>query len=308
MKKVTIDFHNMWGGFDKNNNVITNTLRLLYDVEVSSNPDISICQVSPASHQSPPPERFVTKGKSKVVHWMVESIDRTGEPDYDRCDFSITSCRFNDERNTRVPLWSMYVNWFGDQEEDYQKGRNQALLVSPKKLLSPMNHTEKKKFCSILTNNDMGIRKEHYPEFIKLSIEHGLMTESRGRFLQNMPTIGGDELDKLNYLDSFKFNMCYDNGKSDGWITEKLIHPIYKGCIPIYWGCKTVVDEFNEDRFIHVRNYDNIYKMWDHILELTYNKNMFKEMQSQPCFPNNKIPDAANPEYLIEGLKRIVES
>lgn len=308
MKKVTIDFHNMWGGFDKNNNVITNTLRLLYDVEVSSNPDISICQVSPASHQSPPPESFVTKGKNKVVHWMVESIDRTGEPDYNRCDFSITSCRFNDDRNTRLPLWSMYVNWFGDQEEDYQKGRNQALLVSPKKLLAPMKQTEKKKFCSILTNNDMGIRKDHYPEFIKLSIDHGLMTESRGRFLQNMPSIGGDELDKLNYLDSFKFNMCYDNGESDGWITEKLIHPIYKGCIPIYWGCKTVIDEFNEDRFIHVRNYDDIYKMWDRVMELNYNNNMFKEVQSQPCFPNNKIPDAANPEYLIEGLKRIIES
>ena len=69
-----------------------------------------------------------------------------------------------------------------------------------------------------------------YPAFINLSIDNGLMTESRGRFLQNMPPLGGDELDKLSYIDSFKFNMCYDNGEYDGWITEKLIHPIYKGC------------------------------------------------------------------------------
>jgi hypothetical protein len=308
MKKVSINFHNMWGGFDKNNNIITNTLRLLYNVEISENPDISICQVSPPELHAPPPERFATKGKNKVVHWMVESIDRTGEPDYHRCDFSITSCRFNDPRNTRVPLWSMYVNWFGDQKESYEKGRNQAFLVSCKKLLAPIKHTEKKKFCCILTNNDMGIRKNHYPAFINLSMDNGLMTESRGRFLQNMPPLGGDELDKLSYIDSFKFNMCYDNGEYDGWITEKLIHPIYKGCIPIYWGCKTVGEEFNKDRFIHARNYDNIHNMWDDVMELTYNKRMFKEIQSQPCFPNNKIPDCANPEHLIEKLKRIVES
>lgn len=308
MKKVTIDFHNMWGGFDKNNNIITNTLRLLYDVKISVNPDISICQVCPADHQAPEPEYFVTKGKNKVVHWMTESIERTGSPDYDRCDFSITSCRFNDEKNIRIPSWSMYLNWINNQEDDYKKGRNQSFLVSPKKLVSKIQHTEKKKFCCLLVNNDLGIRKNDYPQIMKLSIDNGLLIESRGRYLQNMQNLGGDELDKLNYIDSFKFNLCYDNGDADGYITEKLIHPIYKGCIPIYWGCKTVGAEFNEDRFIHARNYSSIEEMWDHIMKLNYNKDMFKEMQSQPCFPNNQIPEVGNPEYIIENLKKIVES
>lgn len=308
MKTIKLDFYNMWGGFDKNNNIITNTLKLCYNVEISNNPDISICQVSPPSHGANPPESFARKGKNKVVHWFVESIDRTGNPDYNKCDFSISSCRLNDDRNVRIPLWSMYINWFGDQQEDYVRGRNQAFLVSPKQLLYTKYFDKKKKFCCVLTNNDIGIRSSHYPEFIKLSIENGLLTESRGRYLQNMPSIGGDELDKLNYINSFKFNLCYDNSEYDGWITEKLIHPIYVGCIPIYWGCKTVVDEFNSHRFIHARDYTSVSSMWEDILKINNNQGLIRDIQNQPCFPGNKIPDCATPEYLIEKLKRIVEA
>lgn len=308
MKRIKINFHNMWGGFDKNNNIITNTLRLNYNVEVSEDADVSVCQVSPASHGSRPPESFAVKGKTKVIHWMVESIDRTGEPDYNKCDFSFSSCRFHDDRNVRIPLWSMYVNWFGSQEEDYLEGRNQAFLVSPKNLLNTRHHQEKKKFCCILTNNDLGIRSSHYPAFIKLSIDNGLLTESRGRYLQNMQSIGGDELHKLRYIEEFKFNLCYDNGEYDGWITEKLIHPIYVGSIPIYWGCKSVVNEFNRNRFIHARDYPDINAMWEDVLRINNNKGLFRDIQNQPCFPDNKIPECATPEYLIEKFKRIIEA
>ena len=139
----------------------------------------------------PQSERFTNKfkGKSKIVHWSVESIDRTGKPDYSKCDFSFSSCEYEHENNTRVPLWSMYVNWFKDQEETYVPERNQAFLVSPKKLLQQKQHSPKKKFCTILTNNDMGIRKDVYPRFISLGIENGLLVESRGRYLTNMPPI-----------------------------------------------------------------------------------------------------------------------
>jgi len=310
-KPITIDFRNMWGGFFKHDNLITNTLSLEYDVSVDEqNPDIVVCQVCPKSHGAPDPQSFVhgLKGKSKVIYWLVESIDRTGNPDYSSCDFSFSSCEHDDDRNVRVPLWSMYVNWFGDKKESYVPDRNQAFLVSPDKLLQNREHSEKNKFCCILTNNDMGMRKEVYPAFVNLGIENGLLVESRGRYLTNMPPIANDEKNKLDYIDAFKFNLCYDNGQASGWVTEKLIHPIYQGSIPIYWGCNNVASEFNEERFIHARNFDNLGSMWEKIMELNYNKDKFLEMQSQPCFPNNSIPDCASPEFLVEKFKRIVEA
>ena len=200
------------------------------------------------------------------------------------------------------------MNWFGDKQESYVPDRNQAFLVSPDMLLQNREYSEKNKFCCILTNNDMGMRKEVYPAFVNLGIENGLLVESRGRYLTNMPPIANDEKNKLDYIDAFKFNLCYDNGQASGWVTEKLIHPIYQGSIPIYWGCSNVASEFNEERFIHARNFDNLGSMWEKIMELNYNKDKFLEMQSQPCFPNNSIPDCASPEFLVEKFKRIVEA
>lgn len=311
MKQISIDFRNMWGGFFGHDNIVTNTLSLEYDVVVDAqNPDIVICQVTPQSHGAPPPEQLIQDriGKSKIIYWLVESIDRTGEPDYSQCDFSFSSCCFDDERNVRIPLWAMYVNWFGGREDSYVEGRNQAFLVSPDKLLKPQIHTPKKKFCCVLTNNDMGLRKDIYPRFINFGVENGLLVESRGRYLTNMSPIGDDERHKLEYIDDFKFNLCYDNGEADGWVTEKLIHPIYQGVIPIYWGCPSVGREFNENRFIHARDFECAEQLFDTILEVWNSEKRFQEIQSQPCFPDNRVPDCANPEYIIEELKSVVES
>lgn len=307
MKELKIDFRNMWGGFFKHDNIITNTLSLEYSVTVDeNNPDIVVCQSSPPDHQTPSAADLTRsmKGRAKIVHWLVESIDRTGDPNYSDCDFSFSSCKFGDERNVRVPLWAMYVDWFGNQ---YVQGRNQAFLVSPEKLLEPPPYAEKRKFCCILTNNGMGLREEVYPKFINFGVENGLLVESRGRAFTNMPPIGADERDKIEYIEDFKFNLCFDNGEADGWVTEKLIHPLSVGVIPIYWGCQDVSEEFNENAFIHARKFDNIDELNNEVLNIYNKPELFREVQNQPCFPDNKIPDCANPEFLLEKFKTVLE-
>ena len=94
MRTIKLDFRNMWGGFFKHDNIVTNTLSLRYNIIIDEqDPDIVICQASPPDHGSPSPSSFASDriGKSKIVHWLVESIDRTGEPDYTQCDFSLSS-------------------------------------------------------------------------------------------------------------------------------------------------------------------------------------------------------------------------
>ena len=150
----------------------------------------------------------------------------------------------------------------------------------------------------------MALRAEVYPEFIGFGIENGLLVESRGRAFTNMPSIGGDEKDKLEYINDFKFNLCFDNGEADGWITEKLIHPLSKGVIPIYWGCADVGEEFNEDAFIHARRFNNTDELNQAVLGIYNKPELFAEIQSQSCFPDNKIPDCANPEFLLEEFKK----
>ena len=122
-----------------------------------------------------------------------------------------------------------------------------------------------------------------------------------------MPPIGADERDKIEYIEDFKFNLCFDNGEADGWVTEKLIHPLSVGVIPIYWGCQDVSEEFNENAFIHARKFDNIDELNNEVLNIYNKPELFREVQNQPCFPDNKIPDCANPEFLLEKFKTVLE-
>ena len=70
MKQLKIDFKNMWGGFFKHDNIITNTLSLEYTVTVDeNNPDIIVCQSSPSDHQSPSAASLTDgmKGRAKIT-------------------------------------------------------------------------------------------------------------------------------------------------------------------------------------------------------------------------------------------------
>ena len=308
MKTIKIDFLKMYGGFFKHDNIITNTLNMEYNVVIDpQDPDIVICQHFPGE-----PAAYFTnhlRKRCKVVHWFLESLSNIGPINTADYDYSFSSCKMDTKNNIRIPLWSLYIDWFDNQ---YIENRNQAFLCSPEKLIGPREFEEKTNFCCILTNtakqrHNRCIREKFYPYFMEYFGKRDIFVESRGRFLQNMPSIGGNEKHKLEYIKDFKFNLCFDNGNDDGWITEKIIHPIYEGVIPIYWGCADVGDEFNIDAFIHARDFKTPEDLCEEVLRVHNNPSVFKEIQKQPCFPENKIPEHVKPEFLLEELKRLLE-
>ena len=295
--KLKIDFRNFWGGFMKEDNLITNTLRMKHEVSIDEqNPDVVIVQNTGREFSS-------DYGDAKVVHWFVEALDRTGTPDYDKCHASFTSCKFDDERNIRIPLWQFYIDWFGNS---YVAGRNPAFLVPVDQLTAKREPSKKDKFCCVLTNNDLGLRKVVYPRAFQYWMNKGFGIESRGNFLRTHPSIGGDEMTKQTYIRDFKFNLCFDNSEYPGWITEKIIHPLIEGVVPIYWGAADVGEEFNTSAMIHARDFGTDIELYDRVIEIAQDEKLFSEMQTQPIFPDNKIPDHVTPEFLLAEMERVV--
>ena len=80
-----------------------------------------------------------------------------------------------------------------------------------------------------------------------------------------------------------------------------------EGSIPIYWGGIDVEEEFNKDGFIHVRRFDNLDEVHDRVFQIYKNEELFYDIQTQPCFPDNKIPECATPEFILSKLETIVE-
>ena len=54
----------------------------------------------------------------------------------------------------------------------------------------------------------------------------------RGKWKNN---IGTSVNDKIEWLKSYKFNICFENSSYPGYLTEKLFDAFMGGCVPIYW-------------------------------------------------------------------------
>ena len=58
----------------------------------------------------------------------------------------------------------------------------------------------------------------------------------------------------LDYVKQFRFVVAAENSQQETYITEKIIHPLLTHTIPIYWGSPRVLDYFNEDRILHMKD------------------------------------------------------
>lgn len=45
---------------------------------------------------------------------------------------------------------------------------------------------------------------------------------------------------KLQYLKQYKFAICYENMRTQTYITEKIFDILHTGCVPIYWGAEQI--------------------------------------------------------------------
>ena len=53
--------------------------------------------------------------------------------------------------------------------------------------------------------------------------------------------------DKIEGLKDYRYTFCIENFRKDFWFTEKLIDCFVTGTLPIYWGCPSIGNLFNQD-------------------------------------------------------------
>jgi len=73
-------------------------------------------------------------------------------------------------------------------------------------------------------------------------ILEGWENENRNSFHSNYKTI----------YTRYKYCLVMENTKKDGYVTEKLVHALLGGCLPIYYGSKDVYNIFREDAFVYL--------------------------------------------------------
>lgn len=75
--------------------------------------------------------------------------------------------------------------------------------------------------------------------------------------LNNLPVVSikGKCEDKIEAISSYKFALCFENVRYDGYVTEKVLDCFIAGVIPIYLGADNITEFIPKDAFIDARNF-----------------------------------------------------
>ena len=194
-----------------------------------------------------------------------------------KCHYSISFDHDTyDGRNYRLPLYVIY-----DYDNHY---RSVPAPNTDTISRSPSDLNETKKFCSFVVKNGGCERRNRW--FHKLNEYKGV--SSGGPLFNNIGytlSRGEDGIaEKIKFLNSHKFNLCFENSSYPGYATEKLYEALCAKTVPIYWGSPTIEVDFNPKAFLNWHDYQDDDLFFEAIKEVDDNPELYEEMYLQPMF------------------------
>ena len=112
-------------------------------------------------------------------------------------------------------------------------------------------------FCCTFISNPNGLIRNKFIE----ELEKHKKIDHCGSYKNNTGgSFPGDysSHDLIKKMSEYKFVICFENSEEDAYITEKIINPLLANIIPVYWGNKRIGDYFNIDRFLHIKDENEI--------------------------------------------------
>ena len=311
MDKLKINFVDFWPDFLKEDNYFYHLLASEFDVVIDElDPDLLFFSVDYSNANE----------RGRFANHRCKKIFFTGEgvaPNFDgplsaktlnysvgQCDYAFSFEHSND-RNYRLPLWVLFINWFKVPHVD---NRDISFLTGVGNLLHPLPRYPKSKFCNFVFSNPSGERTS-----ILEALQRHKNVDCAGALHNNMPNGRkvqgrGDQKEKVLFLSDYKFTIAAENKKRYGYTTEKIFHPLSVGSIPVYWGSESVGNDFNSKRFISADKFTSYDDLAEEVIRIDENESLYKEIMSQPIFTNNEIPLFALPESVLNFFKEKVLS
>ena len=310
-KKIKINFKNFWEGFDPNENLFINALKKIYEVELSETPDYVFYSVyQEVKNKSDLSKKGDFLRKISPDFYLFVKILHSAEntfPKIDECDWAFGSTpeeKVKNEKYLRIPFYIV----------DNPRLDKRRELPFRRKINFEKIKKEKTRFCNFIYSQEIPPRNNFFKRLNKYK-----KIDSPGRCMNNMGPISEKNPkesrlskdwagDKLDFLKKYKFTIAFENEISEGWITEKLTHPLLVNSIPIYIGTETVSKDFNTKCFINYNNFKNMDEFIKHIIQVDQNDRLYKDYLSQPIFKNKEQYEFSIGKFFLKRLKKIIEA
>src|SRR5262245_31188647 len=270
-----------------------------YDLVLSNEPEVVFYSVyskqfipyaDPRNH---PPITRLPPGKFVRVFLTGENF----EPEMTSCEFAITfSALVNHPNHLRLPLWVYEGRAWGYGPERLIKNAD----TDWEKIAA-----EKTQFCNFVYLHPVPFR-----DAIFRILSSYKRVDSAGTHLNNMngftvpmtpSRVGG----KVEFFRRYKFTLAVENAIWPGYMTEKLVDPMFAHSIPIYVGDPQAQVSFDTSSYIDFTCFSNMKEMLEFVREVDNNRALHLKLLAAPNYRNNAVPDYTRDERTAAFFDRI---
>lgn len=250
---MTIKFVDFSPGFNRKDNKLIQALRTRHDVTVLDSKSAEV-----------PDLLFYSYFGAEHLRYNCLKIYFTGEndvPDFNECDYAVSHYSYDvGGRNLRYPHFMLY-----EMEE--------ALNRKPLSEDEALNRG----FCTCVQRNFQTC----HPMRIKIidAVDKFKPLAYGGPWRNN---VGAPVEDKIKFISDYKFNLALENSILPGYVTEKILEPLAARTVPIYWGDKQALQDFNPEAFIYANDFPNMESLISEIQRIDNDKDAYMHMVNAP--------------------------
>ncbi len=176
-----------------------------------------------------------------------------------------------------------------------------SALTSPRPSINSVLST-KTDFCAYVMSNTSNSASERSEIFDFLSDYKTV--NSGGRWRNN---VGGPVPDKRLFQLRHKFVIAFENCSHPGYLTEKFADAAASNAVPIYWGDPEIGSLFNPKAFINCHEFQTLEEVARKVQEIDQDETLYRQMLSEPWFPNGIEPECLKDETFSAFLSNIFD-
>ena len=178
--------------------------------------------------------------------------------------------------DTRSDFWMPYVRFRKKQKPGFPPGFSPATLPQMKYI----RKSDEAMVAWVVSNCHAASKREKYVNILQRSIKVDIFGYCGKRCFKDKVLEGHNCQKALAETGIYKFYLSFENSACRGYITEKVVHPLNTGLVPIVYGGlqhQEYVNLLPPHSFIDVRNFKSPKLLADYLLYLDRNDTAYME-------------------------------